>query len=500
MRAAMRAVLDGKQVAVLAPTTILAFQHWKTFRKRFAPFPVTVEMVSRFRTAKEIKAILARLAEGRGGHPDRHPPPPLEGRGLPRPRAPRGRRGAALRGGGQGAAQAPQDHRGRPHPLRHPDPAHPADGPRRHPRHVGHRDPAQGPPRHPDLDRQVLDRRHRGGDPAGAGAGGAGLLRAQPGGVHLLPGQPRAAAGPGGAGGGGPRADAGGRARGGHARLRGGAGGRAGGDHDRRERPRHPAGQHARRQPGRPLRPRPALPAAGAGGALRPPRLRLPPRAPGHRPLRDRQKAPRRHPRVLRPRRRLPHRRPRPRAARRGQPPRRPAERPHPGRGPRPLREAARAGDPRAQGRAAPGGAHGPSSTCASRCASLPTTCPRPTRGSRSTSGRARSARRRSSRRCARRSRDRYGPLPPRWRAFCATRPCACARRPSPCTQVDLAASALVLRVDAATPLATEALVRLVQTRPGASLQPAGLRWPLEGDEGALEGLASLLDRLRAAL
>src|SRR5205823_13090437 len=43
MRAAMRAVLDAKQVAVLAPTTILAFQHWKTFRKRFAPFPVRVE-------------------------------------------------------------------------------------------------------------------------------------------------------------------------------------------------------------------------------------------------------------------------------------------------------------------------------------------------------------------------------------------------------------------------------------------------------------------------
>jgi len=64
MRAAMRCVLDGKQVALLAPTTILAFQHWKTFRKRFAPFPVTVEMVSRFRTPREIKAVLARLAQG----------------------------------------------------------------------------------------------------------------------------------------------------------------------------------------------------------------------------------------------------------------------------------------------------------------------------------------------------------------------------------------------------------------------------------------------------
>jgi transcription-repair coupling factor (superfamily II helicase) len=65
MRAAMRAVLDGKQVAVLAPTTVLAFQHWKTFRKRFAPFPVTVEMVSRFRAAREIKQATAGLAAGK---------------------------------------------------------------------------------------------------------------------------------------------------------------------------------------------------------------------------------------------------------------------------------------------------------------------------------------------------------------------------------------------------------------------------------------------------
>ncbi|HSD29294.1 MAG TPA: CarD family transcriptional regulator, partial [Vicinamibacteria bacterium] len=64
MRAGMRAVLDGKQVALLAPTTVLAFQHWKTFRNRFAPFPVTIEMISRFRRPKEIKAILARTAAG----------------------------------------------------------------------------------------------------------------------------------------------------------------------------------------------------------------------------------------------------------------------------------------------------------------------------------------------------------------------------------------------------------------------------------------------------
>jgi len=64
MRAAMRCVLDGKQVAVLAPTTVLAFQHWKTFLSRFAPFPVTIEMVSRFRKPKQTRAVLERLAAG----------------------------------------------------------------------------------------------------------------------------------------------------------------------------------------------------------------------------------------------------------------------------------------------------------------------------------------------------------------------------------------------------------------------------------------------------
>ncbi len=65
MRAAMRAVADGKQVAVLSPTTVLAFQHLQTFRRRFAPFPITTEMVSRLRSAKENKEVLQRAAEGR---------------------------------------------------------------------------------------------------------------------------------------------------------------------------------------------------------------------------------------------------------------------------------------------------------------------------------------------------------------------------------------------------------------------------------------------------
>src|SRR5687767_6632239 len=65
MRAAFKAVMDGKQVAFLAPTTVLAFQHQKTLRDRFAGFPVNIEMVSRFRSRQEIKATLDGLAAGR---------------------------------------------------------------------------------------------------------------------------------------------------------------------------------------------------------------------------------------------------------------------------------------------------------------------------------------------------------------------------------------------------------------------------------------------------
>ena len=65
MRAAFKAVMDGKQVAFLAPTTVLAFQHLKTLRERFAGFPVTVEMVSRFRTKQETKEVLTNLVAGK---------------------------------------------------------------------------------------------------------------------------------------------------------------------------------------------------------------------------------------------------------------------------------------------------------------------------------------------------------------------------------------------------------------------------------------------------
>ncbi len=56
MRAAFKAVANSKQVAVLAPTTILGFQHYETFRRRMAAFPIRIEMLSRFRSAREQKS------------------------------------------------------------------------------------------------------------------------------------------------------------------------------------------------------------------------------------------------------------------------------------------------------------------------------------------------------------------------------------------------------------------------------------------------------------
>ncbi len=64
IRAAFKAVTDGKQVAILVPTTILALQHWRTFSERLIDFPVTVDYINRFRTAKEKKIILEKLKSG----------------------------------------------------------------------------------------------------------------------------------------------------------------------------------------------------------------------------------------------------------------------------------------------------------------------------------------------------------------------------------------------------------------------------------------------------
>jgi transcription-repair coupling factor (superfamily II helicase) len=65
VRAAFAVAVNGKQVLMLVPTTVLAQQHWNTFRNRYRDFPVRVEMVSRFRSAKETKQALADFSEGK---------------------------------------------------------------------------------------------------------------------------------------------------------------------------------------------------------------------------------------------------------------------------------------------------------------------------------------------------------------------------------------------------------------------------------------------------
>src|SRR5262249_2919227 len=63
-RAAFKAIDNGRQVAVLVPTTVLAEQHFRTFSQRLAEYPFLVEGISRFRSAREQKRILERLAQG----------------------------------------------------------------------------------------------------------------------------------------------------------------------------------------------------------------------------------------------------------------------------------------------------------------------------------------------------------------------------------------------------------------------------------------------------
>lgn len=64
MRGAFKAAMDGKQVAILTPTTVLAYQHFETFKKRFAAFPVSIELLSRFRSAKEQKSVVEKSEKG----------------------------------------------------------------------------------------------------------------------------------------------------------------------------------------------------------------------------------------------------------------------------------------------------------------------------------------------------------------------------------------------------------------------------------------------------
>ena len=73
LRAAFKAASDGKQTIVLAPTTILAQQHYGTFSERLRDYPFRIELLSRFRSPKEQRAVIREFARGQGRRADRHP-------------------------------------------------------------------------------------------------------------------------------------------------------------------------------------------------------------------------------------------------------------------------------------------------------------------------------------------------------------------------------------------------------------------------------------------
>ena len=146
LRAACLAALNGKQTAVLAPTTLLAEQHFETFSERFSETGATVEVLSRFKTAKQSKEILEKLEAGTidviiGTHKLLSSKIQVQGPGAPH----RGR-GAPLRREAEGENKV--DARRHRHPHSHRD-AYPEDAqPRllRAPRPLHHRDAAGGAP------------------------------------------------------------------------------------------------------------------------------------------------------------------------------------------------------------------------------------------------------------------------------------------------------------------------------------------------------------------
>ena len=151
VRAAFKAVQDGKQAAVLVPTTLLASQHAQTFADRFAGFPVRVELLCRFLSPAQARKVVAGLADGHGRRGDRHPPAAGRRHHLQEPGPAGGRRGAALRGDPQRGGQAHRRRGRRADPHGQPHPPDPGDGPHRHPRplhgqHAAGRPPARSSP------------------------------------------------------------------------------------------------------------------------------------------------------------------------------------------------------------------------------------------------------------------------------------------------------------------------------------------------------------------
>ncbi len=182
VRAAFKAVMDGKQVAILVPTTLLVQQHYATFADAVRGLPGdgggAVAVPDGRGVEEDHRGHRRRLGRRRR----RHAPPVLQRGAVQGPRPGHHRRGAALRRRPQGGAEEAAAQRRRAGDVGDADPAHAGDGDHGHPRDVGHRHPAGGAPPGAHVRRAQRRQPGAGGDPARAGARGPGVLHPQPGG------------------------------------------------------------------------------------------------------------------------------------------------------------------------------------------------------------------------------------------------------------------------------------------------------------------------------
>ena len=276
MRAAFVAALRRRRRSrSIAPTTLLARQHYASFRERFRGFPVTIRTLSRFVSQTEAAKTREGLARRLGRYRHRHPCAAGQGDQVPEPRAAGDRRGAAFRRRPQGAAEGVALGHPCPDPDRHADPADLADVADRGPRSVDHRHAAGRPAGDPHLCLGI-----RRDDPArGAAArtlprrpvvlrGAADRRSARDRGIPARPGargQPCR----------GPRPDAGGRTRRPDERLLRRQVRCAAGHLDYRKRPRHPDRKHDDRASRRHVRAGATVPDPRPGRPRQDPRLCL---------------------------------------------------------------------------------------------------------------------------------------------------------------------------------------------------------------------------------